>query len=151
MAIEHFCRTLARGAFRLGLPLLAALLSGCGGQPYSTVPISGTVKYEDGSLIPAPQIVLYFESQEENRDAKTFPRPGKAEVNVRDGTFDTVSTYEHGDGVILGEHKVVVEAFNADGAPVYAYFPKEFSDVTTTPRTITVGEKRQFDITLPKP
>ena len=143
---------------RSGLPsfigLLPALLvlgslSGCGGDAYDTVDISGTVTYEDGSLIPAEQIMVEFNSQQKNLDEKTYPRIGKAEVNVKDGKFDVVSTYNFGDGVIVGEHKVVVKAYQ-NGAPSHKFFPKTYSDVTTTPLKITVGAEREFPIKLPK-
>ena len=131
--------------------ILLSMISGCGSQPYGTVPISGKVTYEDGSLVPAPAIYLYFESQEENVDAKTFPRRGSAKVNVADGTFSEVTTYEPGDGAIPGKHKVVVEVLGDGGVPDYSYFPREYSDAATTPLNIEVGSKRSFDLTVPKP
>ncbi len=127
------------------------LLAGCGGQPYSTVKISGTVTYEDGSLIPAPELFVYFEPQAESIDAKTAPRRGFAQVDVTDGTFDRVTTYSPGDGAIPGKHKVVIEAMGEGGVPDYSYFPREYSDATTTPLTIEVGSQRSFDLTVPKP
>lgn len=126
------------------------MLPGCGGNPYGVVKIRGKVTYEDDTLIPAPQILLEFVSQEKKLDEKTYPRPGKAEVNVADGTFASVSTYDPGDGVIAGEHKVVVKTYK-DGVPVYTYFPKEYSDATTTPLKIKVGQQREFPIKVPKP
>lgn len=130
---------------------LALVLEGCGGQPYGVVPIRGKVTYEDGSLIPAPKLLLELNSLEKKKDEKTYPRPGRAEINVSDGTFSNVSTYDYGDGAILGEHKVVVKAFDQNGAPSYHYFPKEYSDATTTPLKIQVGSEREFHIKLPKP
>jgi len=131
--------------------ILLGLSAGCGSQPYDTKAISGKVTYEDGSLIPAPAIYIYFEPQEENVDAKTFPRRGSAEVNVADGTFSEVTTYEPGDGAIPGKHKVVIEVLGDGGVPDYSYFPREYSDSATTPLTIEVGSQRSFDLTVPKP
>lgn len=145
---------LSPGAFsRRSATFLACvlLLAGCGGEPYSTVKISGTVTYEDGSLIPAPELFVYFEPQAENVDAKTAPRRGFAEVDVTDGTFDRVTTYSPGDGAIPGEHKVVIEVMGEGGVPDYSYFPRRYSDATTTPLTIEVGSKRSFELTVPKP
>ena len=129
--------------------LLLGSLCGCGGQAYDTVDISGTVTYEDGSLIPAEQIFVEFNSQQKNLDEKTFPRIGKAEVNVKDGKFNVVSTYDFGDGAVVGEHKVVVKAYE-NGVPTDKFFPKQYSDETTTPLKITVGAEREFPIKLPK-
>jgi hypothetical protein len=135
-----------------GMGLLGGLvLQGCGGQPYGVVPIRGKVTYEDGSLIPAPSLLVELNSLQPKKDEKTFPRPGRAEVNVADGTFSNVSTYDYNDGAIRGQHKVVVKAFDQNGSPVYHLFPKEYSDVTTTPLTIEVGSQREFHIKVPKP
>ena len=131
--------------------LLFAGLTGCGSEPYSTVRISGTVTYEDGSLIPAPELIVYFEPQVESIDPRTTPRRGYAEVDVTDGTFSRVTTYAPGDGVIPGEHKVVIEAVGEGGMPDHSYFPPEYSDATTTPLTIEVGSQRTFDLQVPKP
>jgi len=140
-----------RWAVGCGVVGCMLLLEGCGGQPYGVVPIRGKVTYEDGSLIPAHSLLLEFNSQEKPKDPKTFPRPGRAEVNVADGTFSNVSTYDYNDGAIRGQHKVVVKAFDQNGSPVYHLFPKEYSDVTTTPLTIEVGSQREFHIKVPKP
>ncbi|HPP53453.1 MAG TPA: hypothetical protein PK777_10915 [Thermoguttaceae bacterium] len=135
-----------------GLGVLGGLLlQGCRGEPYGVVPIRGKVTYEDGSLIPAASLLLEFNSQEKPKDPKTYPRPGRAEVNVADGTFSNVSTYDYNDGAIRGEHKVVVKAFDKNGAPVYHLFDKKYSDATTTPLTIQVGSEREFHIKVPKP
>ena len=123
---------------------------GCNSQPYRVVPISGTVKYEDESLIPGEMIMLMFISQEAAIDRKTHPRAGRVKVNVADGTFKNVMTYEFGDGAIRGTHKVVVKAVGENESPIDAV-PPEYSDASTTPLTITVGDRREFNIRIPKP
>ncbi len=143
-----------RGQFATQWALLAGVLlltAGCGGQPYSTVRVSGKVTYDDGSLIPAPELFVYFEPQAEAIDPRTSPRRGFAQVNVADGTFNRVTTYTPGDGAIAGKHKVVIEAMGEGGVPDYRYFPREYSDVATTPLIIEVGSQRTFDLTVPKP
>ncbi len=149
VSISEYVRC-SRGGL-LGWGVLLMILSGCGGQPYGTTAISGKVTYEDGSLIPAPAITIYFEPQQESIDSKTFPRRGFAEVNVADGTFSRATTYEPRDGVILGPHKVVIEAIGEGGVPDYRYFPRIYSDAATTPLTIEVGSNRSFELTVPKP
>jgi hypothetical protein len=115
------------------------------------VRISGTVTYDDGSLIPAKQLFVQFEPQQESIDGRQFPRPGQAQVSTADGTFGAPTTYAPGDGVVAGEHKVVVEALNEHGFPDYSYFPKEYSDPATTPLRIEVGPERTFKLEVPKP
>ncbi|MDY0170165.1 MAG: hypothetical protein RBS80_26715 [Thermoguttaceae bacterium] len=148
--IRARCSVGRRGA-SAGLVFAAILLGGCGSQPYSTVRISGTVTYDDGSLIPAKQLFVQFEPQQESIDGRQFPRPGQAQVSTADGTFGAPTTYAPGDGVVAGEHKVVVEALNEHGFPDYSYFPKEYSDPATTPLRIEVGPERTFKLEVPKP
>lgn len=149
-SMTTYCSS-ARWVLLAGAVLLTAVSAGCDRQPYSTVRISGKVTYDDGSLIPATELMVYFEPQAESIDPKTTPRRGYAEVNVADGTFSRVTTYAPGDGAIPGEHKVVIEAIGEGGVPDYRYFPREYSDAMTTPLTIEVGSQRTFDLTVPKP
>jgi hypothetical protein len=99
--------------------ILAAVMFcavGCSsGQPYDIVKVSGTVKFDDGSLIPAERIMLKFVPQAAPIDAKTHPRKGMAEVNVGDGTFDSATTHKPGDGIIAGKHLVLVGAYEKGG------------------------------------
>ncbi len=136
----------------LPIVLVAPLLAGCGsGDPYGVVPVSGTVKYDDGSLIEAAQILMTFDPQADPVDSKTFPRPGTTEVNTTDGSFDNLTTYAYGDGVILGEHKVTIKALDANEGYTQA-IPREYTDVATTPLTVTVAsDSTTFDFKIPKP
>ncbi|MBR6437314.1 MAG: hypothetical protein IKS45_12485 [Thermoguttaceae bacterium] len=84
---------------------VVSLLIGCGGNPYGTVKVSGKVVYEDGSPWTTPDTTVMFKSQVPNKDSKTYPRIGSAELNP-DGTFSGVTTYEYNDGVIKGPCKI---------------------------------------------
>ena len=86
---------------------------GCQQEPFDYVQVSGTVKYEDETLIPAARINVTFISQSDPVDPKTHPRPGTAAVNVEDGSFDTVTSHKYGDGIVVGRHKVLITAFDA--------------------------------------
>jgi hypothetical protein len=106
---------------------------GCGqSDPFEHSQVSGKVTYDDGSLIPAERIVVTFLPQVEAIDAKTHARPGQADVNVADGTFSEATTYERGDGVVAGKHKVLVQALDALGTPT-AQVPPEYGDAAQTP------------------
>jgi len=72
---------------------LACCLTGCGsGNAYNTMKVSGDIKYDDGSIIPAERIELKFYSQEPGKDVKVVPKMGVTEVDVSQGTFSMVRT-----------------------------------------------------------
>ncbi len=134
------------------LSAVVVLLAGCGGsEPYRVIPISGTVSYEDGSLIPAYRIIVMFVPQVEALDSKTYPKPGEALVDPADGTFSEMTTYDYADGAVSGEHKVTVKATDED-ENLTAAVPVEYTDVTTTPLKVTVSrESTTFDLEIAKP
>jgi hypothetical protein len=84
------------------LTLMIALLgacSGCGtsaGAKASLIPVKGKVTYKGK---PLAQGTVTFESQDSGKRAM-----GKLQA---DGTF-VMSTYTEGDGVVAGEHSVIV-------------------------------------------
>lgn len=78
------------------------LLVGCGTES-ATVPVSGTVTYNDEPVTQGR--VMFVPISQDNPS-----HPGKsayAEV-AADGTF-TLTTYEEGDGAIAGTHRVTYE------------------------------------------
>jgi hypothetical protein len=126
--------------------LLFASVVGCGSQnPYGTVPASGKITYQDGSLIPAARIDIEFISQNPPIDAKTHPRPGVALVEPSDGSF-VVSTYEFGDGLIQGRHKVTVSAYDEKRNRVKGV-PASYADPATTPLEVDTASG-QFDLLI---
>jgi hypothetical protein len=144
----------ARDHLKRDLPFwaLAALASivGCSnGNPYDLVKVKGTVKYEDGSLIPANTIILKFEPEAAPIDAKTFPRKAYGRVNVADGTIDTVTTHKYGDGIVVGKHKVLIIPMTNDGKQT-SLVPPEYQGVATTPVEIDTAAQ-PFDIKIKKP
>src|SRR5688500_10145254 len=82
----------------LGIGMAAGAIGCSSGSPYDMVDVAGTVKYEDGSLIPADSILVKFSPQAAPLDPKTHPRPAIASVNVSDGTFAFATTHKHADG-----------------------------------------------------
>lgn len=147
------CRRVAAPAVCLLLPglLVVAALAGCGSSnPYSTVKVSGQVTYEDGSLIQAEEISLLFVSQIKAVDAKTKPRDGTARVNVADGTFSCASTYDYGDGLIPGEHRVAIQPMK-DGVPVAGAVPAAYIDPGTTPlKTVVEPGSKPLVLKVPR-
>jgi len=118
-------------------------ISGCGHEPFGYVKVQGKIHYEDGTLIPASRIVVRFISQAPTPDRKITARPGDAEVNVKTGAFTNVTSHAFGDGIVPGEHKVVIVGA---GDTV----PEEYTKVETTPLTVN-SKDSPFDLKIAKP
>ena len=87
----------------LAICTVSVLLAGCGtSNPFESVPVSGKVTYEDGS--PAPVSKMFFKCLEAPKDGM-YPRLASVPVQS-DGTFENVTTYKFGDGLVIGKHKV---------------------------------------------
>ncbi len=135
-------RDITRGA------VAVLFLVGCSEKtPYGVVPVSGKIAYDDGSVIPAEEMILSFRSMEPPLDPKTHPRTGMCRVNVSDGTFDSVTTYAHADGAIRGKHKVSVAYRAPSGKQV---MPKDYTSELTTPLVVNTDEA-PFELSIPKP
>jgi hypothetical protein len=132
------------------LAVATLLLAGCGGtgNPFDSVPVSGKVSYEDGSLIPVQGIKIYFHCLEPPKDGM-HPRPATVGVGP-DGTFKDVTTYKYADGLVLGRHKVSLVC--QEGGTLTTKIPKDYALPAKTPLVIEVTESGQFlEIKIPKP
>jgi len=138
--------TSQRGRFLLIAALVA--LCGCGASdPFDYVEVSGKVTYEDGSLIPGDRIEVEFAPLAEAVDKKTHARHGIANMND-DGSFDSVTSYKHGDGLVRGRHKVAVRSYkdlNLTGA-----VPEEYTSPETSPLEVDTADA-PFELKIPKP
>ena len=106
--------------------------SGCGGDnPFDTIPVSGKVTYEDGSLIPATRMTVIFVPQVAPLDSKTYASPGQANVDVETGEFQSMTTRKLGDGATVGRHKVQIMAVGENQAPSTAV-PLRYRDPNTS-------------------
>ena len=140
---------LVRLTARLGL--LGLLLPlGCNQRSYSTVRVSGKVTYEDGSLIPASRIHITFVPQADPRDPKTHPRAGQAEVDTATGEFHSVNSLAPNDGIVVGDHKVLIQAIGANGQLAVNLVPEVNGSEGTTPLKVNSSES-PFDFKIPKP
>jgi hypothetical protein len=133
------------------LASVASLVAaGCsGGNPYDMVAVSGTVKYEDGSLIPAETIILKFEPQAQSLDAKTHPRKAFGRVDVATGAFDTITTHKYGDGIVAGKHKVLIMSSTKEGK-ITKLVPNEYMSSADTPIEVDTADQ-PFEIRVKKP
>jgi hypothetical protein len=134
----------------LAIGTLSAVITGCGGtgSPFDSVPVSGKITYEDGSLIPAQGIKVYFHCLEPPINGM-HPRPATVGVGT-DGTFNDVTTYKYADGLVIGKHKVSLVCL--EGGKLTPKIPKEYAVPATTPLRIEITEAGQtLEIKIPKP
>ena len=132
-----------KGLFAVACSSIILAMSGCGGEPFNYVKVQGKVTYEDGSLIPADRIVVRFVSMTPSRDRKITPLPGNGEVDVKTGVFSSVTSHKARDGIVRGDHKVVILA----AGPLV---PVEYTKVETTPLQVNAKDS-PFDFKIKKP
>jgi hypothetical protein len=131
--------------------LAVVAAAGCNRAPFKTLPVTGTVKYQDGSLIPAQRLVVIFVPQAEPLDAKTHPRPGRANVNVQTGEFSNMTTHQYADGATVGANVVQILGVDEGETPAKAVL-KKYTDPTTSGLKVEVGpDSTHFDLTIDKP
>ena len=136
----------------LYLVACAALLmaAGCGKKtPYACVPVSGQVAYEDGSIIPADKVRVLFLSQAKPIDPKTTPKYGRAEADGNTGTFNFATTFAYRDGIIVGEHKVILQCITK-GRLRLDLVPPQYGDKDKTPLRVRSSDS-PLVIQVPKP
>lgn len=125
---------------------LAIVGAGCGGTGLSTVPVSGTVAYEDGSALQAQMASVTFQPTGEG--SKTKGASGQIKA---DGTFQ-LTTIAPNDGALPGDYRVTFSIGNGYPNLVSVVAP-EYTTVHRTPVTAKVeaGKKNHFDFKVKKP
>jgi hypothetical protein len=83
------------------VPLLLALLAGCGGGSYKVAPVSGRVTLNDQPLANAA--VLF---QPVTVPGNNGPGPGSTGVTDADGRYTLSITGKDEKGAVVGKHKV---------------------------------------------
>ena len=131
--------------------ILAVLVVGCGKQQTPIVPVSGTVTYDDGSVVPANQMEVKFLTPAKLIEEESFPPDATARVDTRDGHFPEVTTLQHGDGLGIGQHEVEVVRYGDEANPG-DLTAQVYRGDKVWPSKVTVGPgKNEFMITIPKP
>lgn len=133
---------------------LLAVLAGCGGEPFSFVPVSGKITYSDGSLIPGQTIVVRFVPLEAQTSGKDVSGAATGYLNPQDGTFTGLTTHTDSDGVVPGRYKVVVMAVQngPQGTGPTAAVPPRYQSANQTPLEVEVNSaSREFELTIEKP
>ncbi len=128
----------------LACGLLCLFLWGCDRGPFPQVKVTGTLSYEDGSVIPAERIRIWFQSQAPPIDASTHPRPASALVDPATGAFDGATTSKYLDGLVRGEHRVYIDITPSN------VIPQEYTSASTSPLRIST-DKLPLEIKIPKP
>lgn len=125
------------------------LTAGCGAKdPFSYAQVSGKVSYEDGTLIPADYILLFY-PQSGPLDAKTYPRCGTAIVEKATGRFNSITSYKPGDGLVRGKHKVTLLTPGHDFLPA-SLVPPEYGSPLKTPLEVDTAQQ-PFELRIKKP
>ncbi len=135
-----------------GLPVLSLLLlAGCSGNndPFSYVKVYGKVTYDDGSLIPAKEIDIWFFPETKGPSHAMTPRSGSALVDVKTGEFKNVTSHTFGDGLVRGKHKVLVLGPSRSNLPT-SIVPAECGELSDTELEVDT-DHLPFDIKVPKP
>ena len=92
--------------------LLLMLLAGCGSGRPETAAVAGKISYQ-GKAVTAGKIMFYPESG----------RPAVGTIQA-DGSYQ-LTTFDEGDGAVLGKHQVTITASRTTGGPAQ---PKTFEE-----------------------
>ncbi len=111
--------------------MLLAGFAGCGGP--TLCPVEGKIVYTDGT--PAKDLEGYTVTFESVDQAATELRPGISAWGVveADGTF-RIGTYQPGDGVVPGRHRVAIcpPPSEADQPPPPPAIPLKYANFDTS-------------------
>jgi hypothetical protein len=107
-----------------------------------TVPVRGTVAYENGS--PLTSGLITFHPKDTTK--------GEARGAIgSDGRFE-LGTYGKSDGVMLGTYTVTVEAITYDRSgnltPAPVRIPNKYTDTSTSDLTVEVKEEGDQDMKI---
>jgi len=121
----------------VALLVLAFCCAGCGRREDlpQVAPVSGSVTY-NGKPVASGTVTFH---------PAGGGRPASGQLDA-DGRFE-LSTFDRGDGAVLGKHRVTVVAYDAstdpsiapDSADVYAV-PEKYTEPETTPLEVEVTE-----------
>jgi hypothetical protein len=121
------------------------MVSGCGEQvPY--FPVTGTVKYSDGTVPKGDAPAITFQPVETGPNRK-----GASGTIADDGSF-SLQTVQPGDGAQPGNYKVTVHVMQ--GYPRGRQMVAEtYTKPDTTPLTATVkaSDENHFDFVVERP
>ena len=119
---------------------------GCGSsEPFSYVPVSGRVVYDDGTPLPT-SVRVAFVSESPAADGKYRPRNAYGFTD-QDGNFPVVTSHKYGDGIVPGKHKVLILLESPNASRVV---PPMYTDIRTTPLEVDAANA-PFEFRIHKP
>jgi hypothetical protein len=136
-------RHASRKLFGVGACVVLGLVGGCSGSEFDLAPASGIVTI-DGVPFTAGKVMFAPIAQGEERRAG---RPALGRLQA-DGSFK-LSTYEDGDGAVVGEHwATIIRLDDEAAAPAAASVPAFSRLLIPTKQTVVAGEDNRFEIKL---
>lgn len=125
--------------------LLLATFAGCGGGE-DILPVTGVVKYADGTIPKGEIAVVTFTPDKLGSGLKTKGASGDIKP---DGTF-RLSAIGGSDGAYPGKYKVTVKVLKAYTSPVNLV-AKKYDSIDTTPLNAEIKSGQQhFEFVLDK-
>lgn len=131
----------------------AVCVPGCSSGDIPTYPVTGHVAFEDGQSLTTGGVVL-CESLEVQSDGMAIMARAKIEA---DGTFE-LSTFDEGDGAVIGKHRVLVSAqrdaddYYKRGIVPRPVIDERFEDYETSGLELVVEEgDNEFQIVVVAP
>ncbi len=94
-----------RGYQILGMGILAAAITGCGGSDFEIVPVSGIVTL-DGE--PVPDAQLTFQPIADPDSEKTEAGSGSYGTTDENGRYTLKTVVPDGPGAVVGRHNVMI-------------------------------------------
>jgi len=122
-----------------------SLCTGCGSSdPFPIAPVSGTLKYSDGSLLTLKKtdiVTVRFAPQGIAHQGPSFPPPSSAVVDAQ-GKF-VLKIGDGRPGAVIGKHQVSVK--------LALDYPNPPQDATPTPALVDVpAAGTTVELTIPK-
>ena len=133
----------------------ALLLAGCSGDndwPYEMEPVSGTVKFKDGTVPKGDMMSIRFVPDGIAQEGKYAPKAAAGEIQP-DGSFKLMT--DDREGAIVGKYKVVITimAKYPPDPKIPPVIHRDFGDETRTPLSAVVksGDPNEFHFKVKKP
>lgn len=125
--------------------LLAVAAGGCKRSGKVYVPVTGTLKYADGSPLKGVERLIAFQPNPMGPDTKVA-----SSAFGDDGTF-SLRTIKPGDGAVPGDYLVTVQILDSSESRK-SVVANKFTSVTTTPlkATVTTDGENHFDFVVEK-
>ena len=141
-------RSLTASCLLLLCSVVLSTSFGCGGTTGpKRVPVSGTVKYEDGSIPTGAVTAIRFEPARGGNAADPNTKAASGTIQP-DGSYQ-LTTVEENDGAFPGEYKVTFSVMKDYGDNI-SLVAQEFTNAATTPHsaTVTLDGENKFDFTI---